>query len=401
MVLAAAAACGKGGRSGPPAPPPAPVAAPPPDAGPVDPNAAEAAATAKKVVAVFRCLDDDLRARAQKTLDFVAYRRNVFTELYVFDFLFGAPDRLKAPEAELCAQAGREYRKHFLPVAAVRARGNRAGTPAAMPPAVDAEPEFVRAAGGPSALHLLDHAEITRAALRELTGGRLRPAFEAVVGAAVQTAILRFNETLINANTEDHEPAARATVVAQNEQAFVDRLAKSLVNFAGHVRNGYFANASLELAVACHAGQDLVFHRGLTRQQQAGLRFAAHRDPSGSTPAAARSEAKRVTRELLLLARATLEPAQWQSFVDWTPPLGYDPANARRMYFHDDGALAPLGLISMLHRWSLQLGYRNSPTAQADLAEGAGLARWDVKRVLERVRQVLPPSGIALRPARP
>jgi hypothetical protein len=400
-LVVSAAGCGAKDRKAVVTPMDAQVAALAPDSRPLDPDVEAEIAAGRKVVRVFRCLDRDMRARAQ-TPEFAAYRRNIFTELFVFDAVF-APGKLEVSEGELCAAAGEQYRRLFRATVAKRPARPAAG--AAVPEqAVDAEPGFIRAAGLPTALHMLEHAELTRAALREVAGGQARAMFEPVVAGALEADFQSWGDVQLHAVTDEHAPSERQAAIASSQDIFAARLSDSLAAAVRHARNGYFANAALKLGTACHSVQDLALHRGASRRQLAGLRFHTGKDPSGF-PVTTHGEAMRLTGEILRLARAAIGPAQWKAFVSWTPPLGFDAAHAWKVLGTTTGRhtnLVSLGLAPLTRYWASQLVYQRSPDAREELADGpAGLCRWNVAAILEHVRKTVPSGRVALHRASP
>ena len=119
-------------------------------AAPVDPVATEEAAIVEKVGAVFRCLDADLRNG--KDARFATYRRTSFTDMFVFDAIFADPARLEGTVGGAVRDARQGVRQAFLTASQSKAaRADKSKGP--LPSPVDALPEFIRAAKGPTALH--------------------------------------------------------------------------------------------------------------------------------------------------------------------------------------------------------------------------------------------------------
>jgi len=363
-----------------------------------DPAAQERAAIINKVVALFGCFERGMRDSRSEPR-FASYRRTSFTDVFVFDHLFADRNRIEDPEAALCEAALGQYRKLFLATSAKTARttpARRAQGP--QPRSIDAEPEFIRAAGGRTALHLLEHAEITRAALVELSGGRVRPVFDTVTFGAEQSDLYRWTDLRYHGQTEEFEPHLRESETATAKEAFVGFVAGVLNDFNEQLREGSFDRAAVSLGIACHAAQDVVFHHGMTRRQLAGLRFWANDDLYGSKGAAAQKEAARWTTEILGIARAAIgDKALWNRFMAWAPPPGFDLDAVARTIFRDAPLGQRLSYGALTTHWLSQLPYRRSPEARQELGEGPlGLIRWDVPSLFERIRRTVENGGITL-----
>jgi hypothetical protein len=375
----------------------------PDGAAPVDPEVEETARLVTRMAGVLRCFQREMRARAGQDPALSSYRGNLYTEVFVWGAVVRDPSWVNEREEPLCRRVLDEYRRLYLDAAGKRPRRSAAAAEAKglLPQAIDSYPEFLRASGNPVSLHLLEHAEITRAALIEAAGGRDRPAFDVVVHGAEQTEVQRWSDARYHAHTEEHQPSARDLEIATGQEVFAGRVVAMLSDFVSHGQTGNFAMASLALGVACHAIQDLALHRGLTRRQLAGLQFRAGREASWLDAPSARREAQRLTRELLAAVRATGGEELWSRFLAWSPPSNFDAGHASKSLFRDEVPVPWLSYVSLTQHWASQLVYSGSPGKRRELDEGpAGLIRWDVPRLLERVRTGLAGSGIVARPTR-
>jgi hypothetical protein len=402
-LLAALAGC----RERPPAAPapnasaavaPAPGRAP--DAGPPDPKAAEARAIQDKVAAVLLCFHRDMLARqkdpSQST--FAGYRRNTFTDLFVFHYLFDDGQRLQQETETLCRGLGERYRAAFSPAAP--ARGGHAdaaeiwsGTP--LP--VDNAPEFARAVGNLTGLHILEHAEITREALLAAGAGRHSPIVAMAARSSQQPDILRWDDLRFHALSAAAPGEAGGGDRANSEEAFVGLMSYQLVNFVLALRDGADARAALLLGIACHLAQDLAWNRGLTRDELATLQLVVRRDPRRATSAAARREALRASKRVLQIARDSLaDGPRWTRFLASRPPaLDFDNAIDRVLV--QDAQATPLSLGHLTDLWISQLPGRRSADTVRDLTRAPqGKDPWQLEPLFERIARSVRNSGLAL-----
>jgi hypothetical protein len=398
LLIAATAALGGCRRPGPEAPADAARVASPPDAAaPLDPLAAEQVAVFDKVAKIFSCFEGRLR-ESRKEPAFAAFRRTSFTDIFFFDHLFGERDAIERPPGELCEAALKDYRALFLATAARRERIPRAVAakgPLSRP--IDAEPDFLRAAKGRTGLHLLAHAELTRAVLLEAVGGRVRPVFDTVVLGAQQADIYRWPDLRFHGQTEAHDLAHREAETATGQAAFVGAVAGLIDHFNEEIRDGRCDHAALYLGVACHAAQDVAFHRGMTRRQLAGLRFFEKEDLYASPGAEVRAEARRWTKEIVGMARAAVGGKAWERFLAWAPPAGFDLESATRAIFSDDPLEQRLVWGVLTRLWLSQLVYRRSPETRKELGAGPeGIVRWEIAPLFARIRTSIVNGGIAL-----
>jgi hypothetical protein len=397
VLVVAAVACQ---RKQPPAA--LPVSAPlAPDAAPIlEPAAAEDEAIFRKVAGAFGCFEREMRKSHQEPA-FARYGRTSFTDLFFFDRVLADKAAAGRSEAFLCEGAVKDYRALFLATLA-RTAGSPSATWAAegVPVPVDGESEFIRAGQGPTALHVLWHADLTRTALAEMTGGRMRPIFATVRYGAERTDLYRWPDLRYHAQTGPCQPSTCQDESAISQEAFVGLVASTIHDFNEQVRQGSFDQAALYLGIACHALQDAVVHHGMTRRQLAGLRFFADRDYYTTATATASAEAKRWTKRIVALAREAIgDEKLWERFMTWTPPTGFDLAKVANAVFSDDAFNARLNVVNLTRHWLTQRIYQRQPEARQEL--GPGLIRWDLPPLFDRIRRSVENGGIALRHDRP
>jgi hypothetical protein len=300
----------------------------------------------------------------------------------VVDWLFAQPTRMDLPEDALCTELGEQFRTLFSAAQAKRKPVKPAAGQPDAPVVAEAGPEFTRASNSPTLKHLLDHAEVTRAALMESSGGKPRPVFDVIVFAGRAVALQRWGDLRYHAHSEEHQAAHQGAVASAGEEQFVSEIASSLATFVEEVRTGYLSNASLRLGAILHGVQDLALHQGITRAQQAALELQAEDGPRETARhQAALREAKRLTRELLQIARKALGDSNWTRLVTWEPPGVYDPAMATKQFYKDEGLVDNLNALNLVRYWTAG----RTPAAVAAVKQPQTLPRWDVARVFARL----------------
>jgi hypothetical protein len=281
------------------------------------------------------------------------------------------PAQLEEDVKKLCDASVARYRAAWTAELARRPASARKKDP--MPP--DASPAFVRATHGRTALHVLQHADITRAAARQVWKGKLPAVFE-MVAAGAQEPDLNNKE-----DSRFHAQYHRATVVGHLTSLFG--------TFADNVHRGNMANAAVILGVVCHVIQDAAFYKGMSVEELAGLTYVAGQDPYGPDGV---KYATKLTKYLLeQLPDAVSDDAAWKRFLAWVP-TGDDidmPAIHRGIL----GREAPLDHGALTRQWLQGQNYKRFPERQKALANGApGLAKWDPDLF---VAEALGPGGVA------
>jgi hypothetical protein len=382
LTLTTTLGCGRREPVAPPAAPPAaPAAKPTP---PLSPEDAAEQARLKKVATVLRCFHQDVRDKATGP-EFAGYMRTLSEDIFVVDWLFAQPTRMDLPEDALCTELGEQFRTLFSAAQAKRKPVKPAAGQPAAPVVADAGPEFTRASNSPTLKHLLDHAEITQAALLEASGGKPRRVFEVIVFAGRAVALQRWGDLRYHAHSEEHQPAQQGAVASAGEQQFVSEIASSLATFVEEVRTGYLSNASLRLGAILHGAQDLALHQGVTRAQQAALELQADDGTRESARHQAHQtairEAKRLTRDVLNIARKAMGENNWTKLVSWDPPGVYDPAMATKQFYRNEGQVDNLNALNLIRYWTAG----RTPAAVAAAKQPQSLPRWDVARVFARL----------------
>jgi hypothetical protein len=391
--LAALAACR---REPPPAPSPSPP--PPAAAAPLDPLAAEEKAVLEKIASAFACFDKRMGEAQKNDPTFAAYGRSSFTDIFIFDRIFGDRRMLEQSPESICAAVLRDYKATFLSTTARIEHETRGRGPGPVPPAVDGETAFIRAAGGRTGMHLLMHGELTMAALTDFNGGRVAPIFESVRWGAERADIYRWGDLRLHGHTNPHEPRLREAEIGTSQVSFVGGITALIDRFNEELRDGSYDHAAIYLGVACHTAQDLALHRGMTRRQLAGLRFLGDKDLYGSESESTLAEARRWTKEVLVIARAAIGDAKlWGRFLAWAQPVNFSLSKAGDTIFQDEIGTERLNIVMLTRFWLEQLRYRHTPEARAELGEGPqGLIRWELAPLLERTRQSLENGGVSL-----
>jgi hypothetical protein len=153
------------------------------------------------------------------------------------------------------------------------------------------------------------------------------------------------------------------------------------------------------MGFAAHMLQDLVYHRGMTLQQHAGLSYFANRDPdqpAGSLAKSRLEEADETTRWFVTLVISSLQPAARERIVNWRPAGGYSTEKVVRDAFGLEGGSTreDIGTIALIRYWLLSRDYALGRRPADELedrpcSDAGGLACWDVAAIRGRLTSAL------------
>ena len=127
------------------------------------------------------------------------------------------------------------------------------------------------------------HSELTKSALEALPSKSQLDewARRLVVRASQSPDLYRWNQQRYHAHTILAKSGDRAAAIEKSQREFIQLVIQIMLASAEKIQNGDYASALFWMGVGCHPLQDLVYHRGMTLRQHAGLSYAV--DNSVST----------------------------------------------------------------------------------------------------------------------
>ena len=247
--------------------------------------------------------------------------------------------------------------------------------------------------------HYKGHSDISLKAARTLSV--FSPAAVELFAAASQAPdLFRWEDDRYHAQSPAYDFAS-GKLKAQADGA--ERFMLLLENIAFQAKARADA-ADSELAIAlmgfaAHMLQDMVYHRGMTLRQHAGLSYFANRDPDQPEENLAKSrldEADESTRWFVMLMMSSLQPAARERIATWQPAGGYSAEQVVRNAFGLQGSSTreDIGTVALIRYWLLSQDYALGSRPVTDLEERPcsdpeGLACWDLAVIRTRLRAAL------------
>lgn len=280
---------------------------------------------------------------------------------------------------------------------AIRRRSDslaRMGTPmiASESPVVDTYQKLV-------GRHYKGHSDISSKAAGALLV--FSPAAVELFAAASQAPdLFRWEDDRYHAQSPDYD-FATGKLKAQADGA--ERFMLLLENIAFQAKSRADAadseSAIALMGFAAHMLQDMVYHRGMTLRQHAGLSYFANRDPdqpAGNLAKSRLDEADELTRWFVTLVMSSLQPAARERIATWRPNGGYSAEQVVRSAFGLQGGSPreDIGTVALIRYWLLSQDYTLGRRPATELEERpcsdpGGLACWDLAIIRTRLRAAL------------
>ena len=241
-------------------------------------------------------------------------------------------------------------------------------------------------------VHAKGHYDITMATLQGAGTGSPSAAMKLMASATQTPDLYRWSNETYHAHTSefiDGDAADRARQLALSRERFVDLLRSILAKFKASVGVKDDAEALFELGVAAHLVQDLVYHRGMTLRQHAGLSYYLRTNPDfpeGAVEKQRWDEAVALTHRLFDDARASVGDDAWKRLMAWTPYGEFDfHAVALKIYVKDQD----IGVGPLMDYYLMILPYVAHTRSVDELqdthcAQDRGLACWNPEEVLSK-----------------
>jgi hypothetical protein len=349
-------------------------------------SAAPASAALDELDATYACFMDQVdRLRIQDK----ALVPGPLTLAFFFEQLADpACDVAFAPAREVCAPCFADpYARAF---ALAHGGGGRRTGNLAMPGTwgLDSESRVINIASRLGRLeHVLGHNDITVAALARVSGEPFDgPALRLLGRSAQAPDLYLWAAETAHAHTQDAGDAAPdAVAVELSRRAFILHVRALLERVERLVAERDDITALFVLGVALHGMQDLVYHRGMTFAEHAGLAYYLYENPDVLPEPAFGEVFARATvasARLLEVVRRRMGDAAWGRLGRAAPEASY---REQRMA---EGAMEGVALVSfadMARYWRMSWRYRfGGKERQAELAAASG-GRWAVEPTVDAI----------------
>lgn len=200
--------------------------------------------------------------------------------------------------------------------------------------------------------HTKGHFDITKEVLQKYSKDFVfsTQAIALMSSASQMPDLYAWQDERFHAHTNEYaegDASDRALKIKESKDRFVKLLAELLTKAQTSASVFDDAEAIFQLGVACHLVQDLVYHRGMTLRQHAGLSYYVMQNPDfpgGAVGESRWNEATEMTRKVLLRARALLGEGVWQRLLNWTPNAYFNFQKVTKIIFirGEDIGLGPL-----------------------------------------------------------
>lgn len=216
---------------------------------------------------------------------------------------------------------------------------------------IEAESIFVELEHNLLGRHNRGHSDITRAAIEVV---RSEDEFsdlatEVIVRASQGPDLWKWKDEIYHAHTswyEQNDPHDRKIKIEKGIQDFVLRFSGIIETLKEYAEGGASDRALFLLGVSSHLVQDLVYHRGMTLQQHAGLFMISHNPdfPKGEFKEKRWEEARALTRDVIRLVKKVLSNYAWENMKKWAPIKRFDLLNLGNEIFNHKQDIGPIEL---------------------------------------------------------
>lgn len=333
--------------------------------------------------------------------------RSVVTDLILFDIVIaeakafpgGQVPTDKARVDEFCEKHVFEKYKGLYDKAKDQRTARVKGTLA--PPgqtAIETESAFIGYVNNLTSKEVWGHSEITQDALLDLS--KEDPHYKLSNGAILflkqssqSPDLYQWEKEEFHAHTMDEEDfphISRNDRISKSKDRFKEHLTKRFVSMLEDAQKGATSRTLYEIGIIAHGIQDLVYHRGMTINQHAGLAYGFEFKnpdyPSGDLETSRRNEARAVTKQAIALARDLIGPC-WSSVVAWAGLEGKtDESRSKEFYkfARNNIGSQTIGYFSLMTYWGKSFPFWPGGSRRQELEiaqENSGLIQWNVTEV--------------------
>lgn len=235
---------------------------------------------------------------------------------------------------------------------------------------------------------VMGHSDITARALDLADAPTLgAPAIRLLSRTSQIPDLYLWWQEVAHAHTASSDLILEPQVIEAHRQIFISHIHQLLYRTVFACQNHQWFDAYVFLGTILHGIQDLVYHRGMTFSEHAGLSYYLHENPDQlEEPDFSRAlkHAQQLSARMLHLLKTRLTSEQWQRFSQFEPNQSYDLyAYAKRLL----PGSQPVTVTGMFGYWRLSLRYRFGPQRYLDGLRQATAGRWDIDTTFEQIVQ--------------
>lgn len=235
---------------------------------------------------------------------------------------------------------------------------------------------------------VMGHSDITAHALDAFDDPMLGPSAVRLLSRTSQIPdLFLWWQEVAHAHTASSDLLLEPQTIEQHRQTFVAHIQQLLGRTVLACQNRQWFDAYVFLGTILHGIQDLVYHRGMTFSEHAGLSYYLHENPDRLDEpdfSRALNHAQQLSTQMLELLQSQLTTEQWQHFAQFEPNQSYDLyAYAKRLL----PGSQPVTVTGMLGYWRLSLRYRFGPEKYLEGLRQATAGRWDIDTTFEQIVQ--------------
>ena len=364
---------------------------------------------------IIECFDEAMREHSRKDETYSQYKYTIHTEIFIVDIIDKNIDRaIKLPPDEFCMDfLVNPYKDRYRKTVSSRRKewDGSLAPPGGEP--IESDSIFIELAHNLWLRHDMGHSDITARALADLVPDvAFAPnAIKFISRSSQVPDLYMWTNEAAHAHTPDYPsgqpPQVRSEKIAEGIRSLKSFIEVTISKARTKINVGDISAGLLYIGVACHAAQDLAYHRGITLRQHSGLAYIdgyVNPDfppgsetapfPEGSEAYGRFEQAKRFTVDLIRAIIGSLSEAGQYRVVKWEENTYEDYE-----LFYDLVASVlgdeDIGYGELLKYRSLKSAYENGERSLDELTpEPSGsLVQWDVEAIMTDVVQSLERGG--------
>jgi hypothetical protein len=342
------------------------------------------------------CFDREIASRKAKgEARLRLYQKNPYTELFLFETLAKYSDEfLTKPAEDFCQQ--RVIPQYLSALDAEIAADKKAGKDPTLAPAgtllmLDSKQTFIRSADVIGGKHVRGHSDITSRAMTQAGLQFQEDARQMVMHGAQDPDFWRWNDMRYHAQTDEAGAANLAAASRASVQRLYGLMEDLGVTLKRRLDKGQIDQALFTLGVMCHPTQDLIFHKGMTLTQHAGLSYTLGKNPDARPEPEGTQlfeQATAATKELLATVKKSLPGPSWDRMIAFDAKGDVQSAKVARLVFKKndaDPAEEDISYFELVKYWALSLPYTWRLHDRAELERD--LVKWNTKEILAEMNR--------------